>query len=269
MNRASATTPWVTRPKPKPEAALRLFCFPYAGGSTVIYRQWPDGLPPDVEVCAVQLPGRGAHLRTPPHTRMGPLVAELGRELRPYFDRPFALFGHSMGAVIAFELARLLRRAGGPAPSHLFVSGRRAPQTTAPPKHTYLLPDDELIEEVRGLNGTPPEVLEHEELMRLMLPMLRADFALIQTYEYVPEPPLDCPVTAFGGAHDEDVGREAIEAWREQTASSFAMQMFDDGHFFLNNLRPQLLQAVSRELHRQRFVRPSQAALSHGQGGEG
>jgi medium-chain acyl-[acyl-carrier-protein] hydrolase len=257
MTSTAATTPWLSRPKPKPNASLRLFCFPYAGGSTAIYRKWPEGLPPDVELCPVQLAGRGSRLREPPFTRMPALIDELGKALRPYLDKPFAFFGHSMGAIIAFELARFLRREGSPQPAHLFVSGRRAPQTTAPARRTYALADAEFVEELRGLNGTPQEVLQHEELMQLMLPLLRADFALIQTYEYTPEPPLDCPVTAFGGVQDADVTREAVEAWREQTTSAFAMQMFDDGHFFLNTLRPLLLQAVARGLYRHRLVRPS------------
>jgi medium-chain acyl-[acyl-carrier-protein] hydrolase len=246
-----AASQWFTRPKSNQQARLRLFCFPYAGGNAHAFSKWPQQLPPGVEVLAAQLPGRASRIREPPHTGLHALVEELGRAVRPYLDVPFAFFGHSMGAMIGFELARLLRREGVGAPTHLFVSGRRAPQIPNTDALTYNLPDAELIEQLRRLNGTPPAVLEHPELMQLMLPLLRADFEVVETYRYVDEPPLDCPISAFGGLQDPEVTREQLEAWRAQTTSGFVRRMFDGDHFFLHRAEPLLLRTIARELHEQ------------------
>lgn len=236
---------WVTSFQPNPRARLRLFCFPYAGGGSHIFRQWPAGLPADVELCAVQLPGRGRRVRETPFKSMQPLVETLAEVLPPFFDRPFAFFGHSMGASIGFELARRLRRAGAEGPAHLLVSGRQPPQAPYTDRGTYLLSDAELIEELRQLNGTPAEVLEHAEMMQLLLPLMRADLELIQTYISEPEPPLSCPISAFGGLRDEEADRDALQQWAEQTTAEFSLQMFPGDHFFLHTCLPQLLQAIS------------------------
>jgi medium-chain acyl-[acyl-carrier-protein] hydrolase len=157
-----------------------------------------------------------------------------------------------MGAVIAFELARLLRREGRPRPFHLFVSGRQAPHAPDPEPPSYNLPEPEFIESLGRLNGTPPEVLRHQELMNLLLPLLRADFEAIETYAYKDEPPLDCPVTAFVGLHDDEVSREQLEMWAGQTNASFSARVFPGDHFFLNTARPALLKAIAAELFRHR-----------------
>jgi medium-chain acyl-[acyl-carrier-protein] hydrolase len=246
MTRRPNANPWVTVFQPQPRARLRLFCFPYAGGSTLIYRDWPRGLPDDVELCAVQLPGRGNRLREPAFTRLLPLAETLAAELLPFLDRPFAFFGHSMGATIGFELARRLRSARAAGPAHLLVSGRQPPQAPYADRGTYRLPDAELIAELRQLNGTPSEVLEHPEMMQLLLPLLRADFELIQTYAYEPESPLSCPISAFGGLRDPEADRAALRQWAEQTTAEFSLDMFPGDHFFLHTCLPQLLQAISR-----------------------
>lgn len=240
--------PWVSIFRPNPRARLRLFCFPYAGGASLIFRQWPDGLPTDVELCAVQLPGRGGRMRETPFKRMRPLVETLAEVLPPFFDRPFAFFGHSMGATISFELARRLRRANAQGPSHLLVSGRQPPQAPYADRGTYSLSDAELIDELRQLNGTPSEVLEHAEMMQLLLPLLRADLELIQTYVYEPEPPLSCRISAFGGLRDEEADRDVLQQWAEQTTAEFSLEMFPGDHFFLHAYLPQLLQSISRLL---------------------
>jgi medium-chain acyl-[acyl-carrier-protein] hydrolase len=229
-------------------ATLRLFCFPYAGGGAQIYRHWSSSLPPSVEVCAVQLPGRGNRLMEPPFTSITDAVAHLTAAFAPLLDRPLVLFGHSMGALISFELARSLRRTYGVEPRHLFVSGRRAPHIprTRPPIDQ--LPDPELIEELQRLNGTPREVLDNEELMQLMLPTIRADFALVRSYRYEPDAPLACPITALGGLQDEDVPREQLEAWREHTAAACTVRMFAGDHFFLQSAEPLLLRVLARDL---------------------
>ena len=246
--RAKSDSPWLVTPAPNPAAPLRLFCFPYAGGSTLIYRTWANSLPVTVEVCAVEIPGRGRRLREKAHENLLALVADACTALRPYMNKPFAFFGHSMGALISFELARQLRREGGPLPAHVFVSGRRAPQLPDNPP-TYNLPDPEFIAELRRLNGTPREVLEHPDLLQLMLPMLRADFSVCQTYRFTPEPPLKCGFSAYGGVDDVDIRREQLEAWSEHTSSAFAVHMFPGDHFFLHSAADSL-KTLSQELHR-------------------
>jgi medium-chain acyl-[acyl-carrier-protein] hydrolase len=201
-----------------------------------------------VEVLPVQLPGREARFREPAFTRLAPLVEALAGALRPYLDRPFAFFGHSMGALVAFELARRLRRGTGLQPVCLFASGCGAPQArdTETPIHT--LPAAEFREELRRLDGTPREVLDNEELMDLLLPTLRADFALCETYTYTAGPPLDCPLNALGGLGDDTVSRRELAAWREQTTGPFRLRMLPGNHFFLHAAQRPLLQALTQEL---------------------
>ncbi|MBD0370015.1 MAG: thioesterase [Pyrinomonadaceae bacterium] len=250
MANALTVNPWLVRSKPRPEAKTRLFCFPYAGGGASIFRGWQDELPQTVEVCAVELPGRGKRLLETPFTELSSLVRAAADALLPYLDKPFAFFGHSMGAVIGFELARHLRDEEGKRPLHLFVAGRRAPQLAETEAPTYNLPDAEFIDELRRLQGTPEEVLEHPELMELMIPVLRADFELIQTYGYTDGAPLGCPITAFGGDEDEGATAADLEAWAEQTTAAFSLRVLPGNHFFLNTARPHLLETIARELSR-------------------
>jgi medium-chain acyl-[acyl-carrier-protein] hydrolase len=161
---------------------------------------------------------------------------------------PFAFFGHSMGAIICFELARYLRKQRLPVPLHLFASGCSAPQIPEEGPFDYDLPEPEFIEKLRVLNGTPKEVLEHQELMELMIPLLRADFALAQNYTYFPEPPLDCPITVFGGTQDIEIGQDRLEAWRKQTSCSFALHMLAGDHFFLHTSQSILLPLLTERL---------------------
>jgi medium-chain acyl-[acyl-carrier-protein] hydrolase len=239
---------WIGCPKPNPGAQMRLFCFPYAGGTAAIYRQWPDLVPPNVEVYVAHLPGRAGRLQDPPFTRLLSLVEEIAPAVRPFLDKPFAFFGHSMGALISFELARRLQRDRAPMPAQLFLSGRSAPHIPDVDKRTFDLPEPEFIEELRRLNGTPKEVLEHPELMLLMIPLLRADFSVCQTYQYEKGPPLDCPITIFGGLQDHEVPREHLEGWREHTSSTFKLRMLPGDHFFLNSAQALLLKTLSQEL---------------------
>jgi medium-chain acyl-[acyl-carrier-protein] hydrolase len=205
-----------------------------------------------------ELPGRGSQLNERPFTRLEAIVEFFAKVIKPYLDRPFAFFGHSMGAMISFELARQLSGEAGAKLAHLFVSGRRAPQIPHTEPITYNLPTPELIEELRRLNGTPAEVLNNPELMHLMLPLLRADFEVVETYVYSRGPALGCPITAFGGLEDKEVSREEVQAWREQTADSFSLKMLPGGHFFLHSARGQLLRMLSQELSR-----TIQARLGH------
>lgn len=245
----SVNARWLSLARPNPQARLRLICFPYAGGGGSVFRTWVDGLPITVEVCAIHLPGRGSRITEPPFTELLPLVQALSRDLLPYLtDKPCAFFGHSMGALIGFELIRELRRQRARTPLHLFVSGRGAPHIPNPDPPIHDLPETEFVAELRRFNGTPKEVLEHPELMQLLIPALRADFAVCETYSYTVDAPLDCPISAFGGLDDHDVSRDRLEAWGDQSSASFSLRMFRGNHFFLHTVEQLLLQIVAKVL---------------------
>jgi surfactin synthase thioesterase subunit len=244
----STTNKWLVCPTPKPHAKARLFCFPYAGGAANIYRNWQQRLPASIEVCPVQIPGRGNRLSEAPYKDLLLLVEAVGEALLPYLDKPFAFFGHSMGALIGFELAHLLRNQQEPEPTQLFVSGRCAPQAGKMDEPTYALPEGEFIEELRRLKGTPREALEQPELMQMMLPIIRADFEVCQTYEYTLRSPLTCPIKAYGGLQDDEVTRADLEAWGQHTSANTRLRMFPGDHFFLHSSAPALLQSLARDL---------------------
>jgi medium-chain acyl-[acyl-carrier-protein] hydrolase len=240
---------WLKIFRPRPEAALRLFCFPYAGGGASVYRLWPDELPEAVEVCAVQPPGRESRWREEAFRHMEPFADAATEGIESFLDRPFAFFGHSMGAALAFEVTRRLVRRDGPLPLHLFVSGRPGPRTPDREEPIHELPRGEFIDAIRGYSGTPEEVLQHEELMELVEPLLRADFSVSETYEYTPDPePLPLPITALGGVSDDDVSEDELASWEQETRGPFQMRLFDGGHFFLTERSGEVLALVRREL---------------------
>ena len=240
---------WVTRPRPNSKAQLRLFCFPYAGGAASIFRTWAVQSPSAIEVCPVQLPGRGNQFNHPPFTQLTPLIQTLLPALLTEFDRPFAFFGHSMGALISFEVARQLRQQNCPQqPLQLFVSGCRAPQLRLIDQPLHQLPEPELMQALRRYNGTPEALLQDPEMMALMLPVVRADFTLLETYAYAPLSPLHCPISAFGGLQDGFVSSDQLASWRDQTLGNFTQRLFPGDHFFLNPEQNALLQAISQDL---------------------
>ena len=243
-----ASTPWLAGVKPNVRAKLRLFCFPYAGGGATIFRTWQSELSQEVEVCPVQLPGRGRRLKEATYTDIHTLIHDLAHGLFPFLNKPFAFFGHSMGATISFELTRYLSREHHLMPRQLFVSGRRAPHMPATHAPTWNLPDAEFLVALRDLKGTPHEALEHPELMELLLPLLRADFELSETYTYSNGPLLNCPISIYGGEEDDDVTREHLEAWGELTTGRISLKMFPGDHFFLNTAQSALLRTLSQEL---------------------
>lgn len=243
-----AAAPWFKLRKANPRAKTRLFCFPYAGGTANIFRAWAQYMPPGVELLGVQPPGRGQRMLEPPFADLQEMVTSLVDIIGEHSDKPMAFFGHSMGAIVAFELTRRLRRESKAGPFHLFLSGRRAAQLSSEEEKTYDLPEPEFLESLRRLNGTPREVFEHAELLQLMLPLLRADFSVCQTYEYRPEPPLDCPITVFGGVEDPEAGRESLEAWSSQTSGGFSLHMLPGDHFFINTSQALLCRLLAGHL---------------------
>lgn len=237
---------WIVR-KPRPRAKVRLFCFPYAGGGASIFRAWPDALP-HLDICAIQPPGRENRMRDAAFTRLDPLVDAAVEAITPLLDQPYAFFGYSLGSFVAFEAARRLRARGARLPERLFLGACPAPQVVRRKPPIHELPEAELIREVRSYQGTPPEVLEHEELMEMLLPILRADFGVYETYASRPEPPLDVPLSVLGGLTDEDATRADLDAWREHTTKAFVLRMFPGNHFFLNTERTRLLTSILQDL---------------------
>jgi medium-chain acyl-[acyl-carrier-protein] hydrolase len=243
------TSPWLLRPPGGRPASLRLFCFPYAGGGGSLYMPWAREAPSALEVCAVQLAGRESRLRERPYTAVTELMDATLAALQPYLDVPFALFGHSMGALLAFEFARRIRRAGGPTPVRLFVSGHRAPQLPCPHPPLAHLPDTAFVAEVRQrYDGVPDEVLQHADLLALLLPCLRADMALIEGYRYAKEEPLECAISAYGGREDAEASEAELAAWQTQTRGPFMVQQFAGAHFYIRAARRELMGTLCRDL---------------------
>lgn len=249
---------WISCANHNPSAELRLICIPYAGGSAHVFKGWEAYLPAEVEIHAVQLPGRGQRIGEAPVDSLTELTSTLVDVLGPLTDRPYALFGHSMGALISYEVARALRGQGAPPPAHLFLSARHAAHLppSRPPIHH--LPDSKFVAELERYRGTPAAVLQNRELMDLFLPALRADFTISERYVYEPAAPLPCPIAAFGGVQDELVNRASLAAWEEHTSSTFSLRLFPGDHFFLHSAQPLLLRALAQTLREETMARVRQ-----------
>ncbi len=250
MTRKSAVAPgsvWFEHLSKHASPLLRLFCFPYAGGTADLYRGWQRWFPEQIDLCLVHLPGRGRRFRERPFTSVVPLVNVIADHLPPLAGLPYALYGHSMGAIISFELTReLFRRGVGP--RHLFVSGNRAPQFPGAEAITFNLPHDSFIAELKRLNGTPQEVLGNPEMMALFMDVLRADFELVQTYEYSPGEPLACPLTVYGAVNDPRVPIESCQAWQHQTTAGCTVRIFEGDHFFIRDPGPEFTGAFRNDV---------------------
>jgi surfactin synthase thioesterase subunit len=224
---------------------VRLICLPYAGGGAAAWHPWLPLLPNWIELAMVQLPGREGRLREPPLTRMEHAIDALVPALHTLTDLPYALFGHSMGALMAFALARALRADGAPAPALLVVSGRRAPQLIDPESPIHTLADGPFVGAlIRRYNAIPRPLLEDVELLRLFLPAVRADLEMLETYTYQPAPPLNSPILALGGRDDSRATPDDLAAWQSQTRSAFRTQHFPGGHFYINPERAALVQTI-------------------------
>lgn len=244
----SSNNRWIAPLKTNKNAALRLFCLPYAGASSYIFRSWLNHLPNTIEICPIELPGRGRQIKSTPLKQIEPLVKAIALEILPYLDKPFAFFGHSMGGLVSFELARSIRRQYNLEPVHLFISGRRAPQTKDLKPAIHQLPEAEFLRELRQLNGTPEAVLDNHELRSLLMPILKADFAVLENYIYSDEAPLNCPISVFGGLQDKQVSLEQLEAWQAQTVNTFSLEMLPGNHFFINSSQS-LISELSKHLN--------------------
>jgi medium-chain acyl-[acyl-carrier-protein] hydrolase len=240
--------PWLVRARPDPRAALRVFCYPYAGGGASVFRTWPDALPEDIEIVALEPPGRERRSREAPFDQLAPLVESLADGVAPLLDRPYVIYGHSLGALVGFALARELRRRGAPAPRQLVVSGQRAPQLRLC-ERIHERPDAELCAWLRDLGGIPEALLREPEIMAYFLPILRADMS-VNADALDDEPPLACPIAALGGDADALVPGDALDAWRVHTAAGFEHEVFAGGHFFLQTARGPFLRSLARRLAR-------------------
>lgn len=229
------------------DAELRLFCFHYAGSGGSIFRPWARWLSDRVDLVAVQLPGRENRLDEPLLHSMEHVTTPLADALPPLLDKPFAFFGHSTGAAICFDLARVLRRRKLPQPELLIVSGQNAPRIK-PPLIRHTLSDPEFIEVLRGCNGTPDVVLKNPALLELLLPRIRADGALYETYHYEQQAPLDCRIVVFHGLEDALVDSAGLAAWEAETRHSFDRYGFPGGHFFVHDAEEAVAERINHEL---------------------
>lgn len=223
-------------------APYSLYCFPFAGGSAEYYADWAPHFRGPVDLVPIQLPGRGPRMAEPPAVAVEQIVEEVSTLIAARPTRPL-LFGHSMGAILAFEVARRLRRLRRPA-DHLFVSGRPAPPIARPCTPVSPLPHKEFVEVLREYGAASEEVLAHQELLDVLTPMIRADFTLIEGYRYRPDAPLDCPVLAWCGEHDPEAGAEVMRGWGEQTSAGFTLLVRPGGHFFLTDYRADVARAI-------------------------
>lgn len=234
---------WITTFEPRPTAAARLFCFPFAGAGASAYRAWARDIGSDIEICAVQLPGREARIAEAPLDNAELIVARLMTELACRLDRPFALFGHSMGGVLAFHVARCLNGSEYE-PVHLFVSGCRAPGVPSRGPLLHQLSEEELVRALRGLRGIPPEILDNPEFMEMFLPAMRSDCKVAETYRADGES-VGCPMTAIGGQDDTSVSIGDLEPWARFTRGPFELRLIPGDHFFINSARQTVLSVVT------------------------
>ena len=266
------TNDWVVRFSKRSDAEMRLLCCPYAGGGGHLFRDWAADAAPWLEVLGANPPGRGTRFGEPLVPRIEQLVPELARAFLPFLDQPYAVFGHSMGSILAFELTRYLRRQGLPGPKAIFLSSRAAPgrPPSRPPIHA--LPESEFVAQIGRYGGCPPELLADDELMRLFSPVLRADFTACETHVYAEEAPLTCPITALFADGDPFVCQADVEPWALQTSAGFRSRGFVGDHFYLRDrstglvaficetLRPFRAEHSRPEPSRSAVIEPPQSA---------
>lgn len=240
---------WFVISKKVQQPSMRLFCFSHAGGSATVYHNWHKSLPSDIEICAIQLPGRGHRISEPVIDNISQLVESICDNISAHLQVPFAFFGHSMGAMLAFEVSRNLRKRGLPQPCHLMVSACRAPQHELGRVAIHDLPQDEFLASLSTLNGTPAEALDNKELMEMMEPILRADFKVVETRRYSEQTELSMPISVFGGQQDERVSRAYLQDWQQHTSAGFWLQLFPGDHFYYTQDNKDLLRKIADLLY--------------------
>jgi medium-chain acyl-[acyl-carrier-protein] hydrolase len=239
---------WVKRWGPRSALRLQVLCLPHAGGSACTFRSWADKLPSHVEILAIELPGRGTRFSEPPVDDLYAIVKPLSVELAAMLERPFAIFGYSMGAIVGLELARRLRRRSQLEPAAFLLAGRNAPWVPSPLPDFHQLPDRELKAALRNLGGTSDAVLGSEELMNLFLPVIRADLAAVENYRYRTEPPLRCSMRVYAGIRDPLVSAEGLAAWSREVSGDFQVRRFSSGHFLLQEAEAAVVAAITAAL---------------------
>jgi medium-chain acyl-[acyl-carrier-protein] hydrolase len=240
---------WFVCPGANPGAETRLFLFPSAGGGPAAFGKWPAELPGTIETRIAHYPGRGSRHNEAPIKQISVLVERLSQAIQPLLDKPFAFFGHSLGGLVAFELSRQLHLQNYLKPQILFISACGAPGMPDPHPPIHALPDPEFLQAIQDLNGIPAELTNIPELMELLLPTLRADFAAVENYNYLLNDfSLDCPIIAFGGLDDPRVSSERLEGWGSHTKVGFKLKCFPGDHFFINTARKAVIASITDEL---------------------
>jgi medium-chain acyl-[acyl-carrier-protein] hydrolase len=236
VSSAGSCDRWLFRRAARPAPRLRLFCVPFAGCGASAFNAWPSAFPESVELLAIQLPGRESRYGTVALTDAHEAARLLADAIERYLDLDYAFFGYSMGALIAFEVIRELRRQGAPMPVQLFAAARRAPQLAATRPPLAHLPREAFLRQLCDYYyECPPPAWQNPELLEIILPVLRADMALCESYVYCHEPPFAFPIQAFAGQRDESAPLSAVQAWRDQTTGAFDLEVFEGGHFFINS----------------------------------
>jgi medium-chain acyl-[acyl-carrier-protein] hydrolase len=259
------SSPWLVRQPRTAPIEQRLFCFPYAGGTAQVFHGWSELLPPTIEVIAINAPGKGTRLLEPPCKTVDALCDELLKTMQPLlYDKPFSFFGHSNGAFIAFELSCRLQHRRLPLPRQLMLSASPAPWTRSFDRPFSAMTDNEFKDVLKDLNGTPPSVLDNPDLFELLLPGLRADFALPENYQYKWPEPLSAETHIFYGEHDV-VTEEQIRAWQEKIGNPATFQKIAGGHFFIHSHLEELTSSIgSRLAMHPRIVRPAEMVSARG-----
>lgn len=232
---------------------IKLFCLPYAGGSATIYRKWKEHLHPQIECVPIELAGRGLRFSEPLYTSWHQAIEDLFDRVKPYLDgSPVALFGYSMGSMLAFELAHKVKDWTGRDPQHVFLAARSAPDRQRKRRSIHHLPDAEFLDEVMKMGGTPDEIKKHKDLLHLFLPILRADFTIIETYECFPkETKLNCNFTVLGGAKD-NIHNEDLMAWNAYTDGHTSLYQLDGDHFFIHHNMDQMIHLIHQKILKRR-----------------
>lgn len=234
----------LSRTKKKPHAEIKLFCFPYAGGNSSTYKPWADHLPVNIELIIIQPPGRENRLFHPIYHDMNALVSAIVKVILPHLNKPYIFLGHSLGALVAFEVLNKLQKLGYTLPIHFIASGCRAPNKRHEKEGIHHLPDSEFIAELELLNGTPKAILENNELMKLFLPLLRVDFKIAYSYCFTGKVTFDCPISVFGGKDDKEVELSTLKNWSDFFVKNANVHILNGNHFFIDNNMPSVLQKL-------------------------